>query len=174
MFTVELPVAAEEATSDEERNSLAQPASGPPELVGVNVLVVEDDPDGNELITTILERYGARVVSVGTAEAALEALDAATPDVLVSDIGLPDRDGMELIKLVRQRPECKRLPAIALTAYASKQDAAKAIAAGFDTHVAKPVQPATLGTAIVRLVEERPVSSRGDEPKTNGVPHLSS
>jgi signal transduction histidine kinase/ActR/RegA family two-component response regulator len=180
MFSVELPVAAEEATADEERNSLAQPASGPPELVGVNVLVVEDDPDGNELITTILERYGARVVSVGTADAALEALDAATPDVLVSDIGLPDRDGMELIKLVRQRPECERLPAIALTAYASKQDAAKAIAAGFDTHVAKPVQPATLGTAIVRLVEERPVSSRGDEPeeksekKANGAPQLSS
>ena len=123
-----------------------------PQLGGVHVLVVEDDPDGNELITTVLERYGARVTAVGTAAAAIDALDAERPDILISDIGLPDADGLELIKMVRTRAAMAELPAIALTAYASRQDAAKAIAAGFDAHVAKPVQPAMLGATVARLI----------------------
>jgi len=152
-FTVELPIAAEESRSEDEDGArLSMPVSAQPELAGVHALVVEDDPDGNELITTILERYGARVTSVGTVAAALDAFDAERPDILVSDIGLPDGDGMELIRSVRGRPLAKQLPAIALTAYASRQDAAKAIAAGFDAHVAKPVQPGTLGTAVARLI----------------------
>ncbi|MDB5214150.1 MAG: Sensor protein [Myxococcaceae bacterium] len=153
LFTVLLPIAAEESLAedaDAARNSL--PVSAQPQLAGVHALVVEDDPDGNELITTILERYGARVTSVGTATAALDALDAERPDILVSDIGLPDHDGIELIKMVRTRVFAKSMPAIALTAYASRQDAAKAIAAGFDAHVAKPVQPGTLGTTVARLI----------------------
>ena len=152
-FTVRLPIAAEEASADDlDPGRASMPLSAQPQLAGVHALVVEDDPDGNELITTILERYGARVTSVGTAAAALEALDAERPDILVSDIGLPDSDGIELIKMVRTRAYAKSMPAIALTAYASRQDAAKAIAAGFDAHVAKPVQPGTLGTAVARLI----------------------
>jgi CheY-like chemotaxis protein len=103
------------------------------------------------------------VTSVATAAKALEALEAEPPDVLVSDIGLPDADGMELIRQVRERPEGQDLPAIALTAYASRQDAAKAISAGFDAHVAKPVQPATLGGAVARLAKSQrrvPASSQ--------------
>jgi PAS domain S-box-containing protein len=153
MFAVLLPIAAEEALAeDADAARLSVPVSAQPQLAGVHALVVEDDPDGNELITTILERYGARVTSVGTAGAALDALDAERPDILVSDIGLPDHDGIELIKMVRTRAFAKAMPAIALTAYASRQDAAKAIAAGFDAHVAKPVQPGTLGTTVARLI----------------------
>jgi PAS domain S-box-containing protein len=163
MFTVLLPIAAEEALAeDADAARLSVPVSAQPQLAGVHALVVEDDPDGNELITTILERYGARVTSVGTATAALDALDAERPDILVSDIGLPDHDGIELIKMVRTRAFAQAMPAIALTAYASRQDAAKAIAAGFDAHVAKPVQPGTLGTTVARLIASgraKPTSS---------------
>ena len=151
-FTVLFPIAAEEALAEDDGSRLSMPVSAQPQLAGVHALVVEDDPDGNELITTILERYGARVTSVGTAAAALDALDAERPDIIVSDIGLPDSDGMELIRTIRTRAFAKNMPAIALTAYASRQDAAKAIAAGFDAHVAKPVQPGTLGTAVARLI----------------------
>jgi CheY-like chemotaxis protein len=157
-FQVTLPISAEESLGEEIDARAANPPSGNPELGGVHALVVEDDPDGNELITTILERYGARVTSVGTAAAALDALDASAPDILVSDIGLPDTDGIELIRSVRERHGAKVLPAIALTAYASRQDAAKAIAAGFDAHVAKPVQPSTLGAVVARLVHRGPGS----------------
>lgn len=120
-----------------------------PNLAGVHVLIVEDDPDGNELVRTILERYGARVSSATTAGAALDilAFGSERPHILVSDIGLPDMNGMELIECVRARGDVT-LPAVALTAYASRADATKAIAAGFDAHVAKPVQPATLGRVV--------------------------
>ncbi|HEY8073840.1 MAG TPA: response regulator [Labilithrix sp.] len=161
-FIVELPLSVDVEEVDGDARS-SQPSPELPELGGTHVLVVEDDPDGNELITTILERYGARVTSVATAAKALEALEAEPPDVLVSDIGLPDADGMELIRQVRERPEGQDLPAIALTAYASRQDAAKAISAGFDAHVAKPVQPATLGGAVARLAKSQrrvPASSQ--------------
>ena len=153
-FTVVLPVAAAAASSVEESDSTSLPPTGEPDLTGVHVLIVEDDPDGNELVCTILERYGARVTSATTAAAALDALEEAAdrPQILVSDIGLPDMDGMELIKLVRARKEDAGIPAVALTAYASRQDATKAISAGFDAHVAKPVQPATLGSVVVRLL----------------------
>ena len=93
-----------------------------------------------------------------TAAAALDALDGARPQVLVSDIGLPDMDGMDLIKAVRARKKDGAIPAVALTAYASRQDATKAIAAGFDAHVAKPVQPAMLGSVVERLL------ARGEPP----------
>ncbi|MBX3221130.1 MAG: response regulator [Labilithrix sp.] len=165
-FSVELPVAAEPAVGrDEEVASV--PPTGEPDLSGVHVLIVEDDPDGNELVCTILERYGARVTSALTAAAALDALDGGRPQILVSDIGLPDMDGMELIKTVRARKDDGAIPAIALTAYASRQDATKAIAAGFDAHVAKPVHPAMLGSVVVRLLTRGGAafgepSSRGD------------
>ncbi len=166
VFTVLLPIAAEEASAEEVDAARAvPPVSANPQLAGVHALVVEDDPDGNELITTILERYGARVTSVGTAAAAIDAIEAERPDILVSDIGLPDSDGIELIKMVRTRISSRVMPAIALTAYASRQDAAKAIAAGFDAHVAKPVQPGTLGNAVARLIESGRASLKPVQPE---------
>lgn len=136
-----------------------------PNLDGIHVLIVEDDPDGNELACMVLQRYGARVTSVMSATRALDVLDmldakGEQPQVLVSDIGLPDMDGIELIKRVR-RGTGANIPAVALTAYASRQDATKAILAGFDAHVAKPVQPATLGSIVSHFVgRERAASPR--------------
>lgn len=152
-FTFELPLVVDSSPSLEDENVASLPAGGEPDLTGIHVLVVEDDPDGNELICTILERYGARVTSATTAAAALGALDSEErPQVLVSDIGLPDMDGTDLIKTVREREAIAAIPAVALTAFASRQDATKAIAAGFDAHVAKPVQPSALGNMVVRLL----------------------
>ena len=165
VFTVLLPIAAEEASAEEADATRSIPVSSQPQLAGVHALVVEDDPDGNELITTILERYGARVTSVTTAGAALEAIDVERPDIIVSDIGLPDSDGLELIRMIRNLPYGKSIPAIALTAYASRQDAAKAIAAGFDAHVAKPVQPGTLGIAVARLIASGRETVRASQPE---------
>ena len=85
----------------------------------------------------------------------------------MSDIGLPDHDGIELIKMVRLRAMAKSMPAIALTAYASRQDAAKAIAAGFDAHIAKPVQPGTLGTTVARLIASGRERIAPDEPSSS-------
>jgi signal transduction histidine kinase/DNA-binding response OmpR family regulator len=165
LLTVMLPIAAEEALADDvDAARLSIPTASQPQLAGVHALVVEDDPDGNELITTILERYGARVTSVGTAAAAIDAIDAEQPDILVSDIGLPDADGIELIRMVRTRHAAHAMPAIALTAYASRQDAAKAINAGFDAHVAKPVQPGTLGAAVARLIADGRDQARLAQP----------
>ena len=172
LFTVTLPIVAEEALAEDvDAGCFSMRLSAPPQLAGVHVLVVEDDPDGNELITAVLERYGARVTSVGTAADALDALDEKRPDVVVSDIGLPDADGLELIRMIRARAFGRDVPAIALTAYASRQDAARALAAGFDAHVAKPVQPETLGTAVARLV----AAGRDDatkSPSTILVPRI--
>lgn len=149
--TVELPLASATDAPDDEPAAPADVAVGS-ELTGVHALLVEDDPDGNELITMVLQRCGARVTSVATAAAALRALDAEKPDVVISDIGLPDVDGIELIKQIRGLPCCEGLPAVALTAYASRQDAVRVISAGFDAHVAKPVQPAVLGVEIARVL----------------------
>jgi signal transduction histidine kinase/DNA-binding response OmpR family regulator len=164
-FTIDLPIAVESTQESELRESDGALASaepqGEPDLNGIHILIVEDDPDGNELVCAILERYGARVTSATNAGRALEILESEDdrPEVLVSDIGLPDMDGMELIKTVRERPSMARIPAVALTAYASRQDATKAISAGFDAHVAKPVQPATLGTVLMRVLASTRLAS---------------
>jgi len=117
-----------------------------PALAGIYALLVEDDPDGCDLMQMMLRRFGAEVTAVGTAAAALEAVKHRRPDVLVSDIGLPDGDGFALLKRVRESNH--DLPAVAVTAYASRQDVAKALAAGFQAHVAKPVEPAQLSAAV--------------------------
>ncbi len=124
----------------------------PDALSGVRALLVEDDPDGNELLTLILERHGARVTAVVSAAAALEAFDNDPPDILISDIGLPHVDGIQLIQILRARPCAHGTPAIALTAYATPEDAARVLRAGFDAHMAKPVRPEVLGLEVARLV----------------------
>ncbi|HYP78055.1 MAG TPA: response regulator [Polyangiaceae bacterium] len=115
-------------------------------LSGIYALLVEDDPDGCDLMQMMLRRFGAEVTAVSTAAAALESVRERRPDVLVSDIGLPDGDGFQLLKRVRESNQ--DLPAVAVTAYASRQDVAKALAAGFQAHVAKPVEPAQLSAAV--------------------------
>ncbi|HTA90843.1 MAG TPA: response regulator [Polyangiaceae bacterium] len=114
-------------------------------LAQLQVLVVEDDEDARDLLVTVLAKQGAKVEEAGSVAEALVRLSSTVPDVLLSDIGLPIDDGYELIRAVRAlglSPE--RLPAIALTAYARREDRRLALQAGFQAHVAKPVEPAEL------------------------------
>jgi CheY-like chemotaxis protein len=158
-FTIELPElrAAEGAWRGETGGAGAglerQPPAGGPRaaaLGGISVLVVDDEPDALDLIRVVLTQGGARVTAVGDAASALEALEATRPDVLVADIGMPGEDGYQLIRRVRALGTARGggIPAIALTAYAAESDRALALAAGFQLHVPKPVDP----TELVRLV----------------------
>lgn len=120
------------------------------QLVNMKLLVVEDDDDARDLLVTVLTDEGAEVETACTADEALLKLDAAHPDVLLSDIGLPGADGFELIRRVRERRPPEKLPAIAFTAYSQSEDRDLAHRAGFQAHVAKPASPAE----VVRLVSE--------------------
>src|SRR5688572_22166409 len=117
-------------------------------LDGVHVLIVEDDTDSRNVLAVLLQRLGALVEAVSSAGEAYDRLTKRRPDVLVSDIGMPDEDGYSLIRRVRVLCGDHRLPAIALTAYARKQDAEAALSAGYDCHLPKPVAPADLIRAI--------------------------
>jgi two-component system CheB/CheR fusion protein len=163
-FTIVLPIPAlliqPSGTAPEADGSLdlsvpAQPACDPEQtlLAGLHVLVVEDDADSRESLVRILEQYGARVRGAGTAREAVTAMDAAVPDILVSDIGMAGEDGYDLIRKVRMLPTVRggQVPALALTAYGGEADRLKAAAAGFQAHVVKPVAPAQLVTEVGRL-----------------------
>jgi PAS domain S-box-containing protein len=126
-------------------------------LEGVDVLVVDDDRDACEMLSVVLADRGARVRIGVDFETAMQALRQEWPDVLVSDIGLPGRDGYELMRRVRQStpPGKPRLPAIALTAFTRAEDQANAFKAGFDAHLAKPLKPHELIGAVARMVRPR-------------------
>ncbi|MEW5860392.1 MAG: response regulator, partial [Cyanobacteriota bacterium] len=122
-------------------------------LTGLRILVVDDEADAREFLSTALEQYGGKILAVASALDAIEALEQFQPDVLVSDIGMPLEDGYSLIAKVRNHSteRVRRLPALALTAYASQADIQRAIDAGFDGHIAKPVEPTLLAEAIAKL-----------------------
>ena len=128
----------------------------PPALEGIRVLIVDDEEDARNLIATILEQCEAKVETMSSASQAIEAIRRARPDVLISDIGMPDEDGYSLVKRLRadEDPQLKDLPAVALTAYASEADRARAIDSGFQIHLAKPVDPETLIEAVRQLVKK--------------------
>jgi CheY-like chemotaxis protein/anti-sigma regulatory factor (Ser/Thr protein kinase) len=117
-------------------------------LTGVHVLIVEDDTDSRNVLAVLLQRLGAIVEAVSSAREAFDRVTDRPPDVLVSDIGMPEEDGYSLMRRVRQIGSDRKLPAIALTAYARKQDADAAFAAGYDCHLPKPVAPVDLIRAI--------------------------
>ena len=129
-------------------------ASSRPVLQGIPVLVVDDEPDMRELVVMILEQAGAIVQVADSAVAALAMLEQFQPQVLISDIGMPEMDGYELLRQIRRRSTNTTPPllAIALTAYAMEQDQQQALAAGFQLHLAKPIEPDNLINAIVSLV----------------------
>lgn len=131
----------------------ALPLENPLTLDGLRVLIVDDETDTREWVSTVLQEYGAQAIAVGSVEEALEALEQLKPDVLVSDIGMPGGDGYTLIRKVRElEPETGgRIPAVALTAYASVEDYKQALAAGFQLHVAKPVRAAELVAVVASL-----------------------
>jgi CheY-like chemotaxis protein len=123
-------------------------------LDGLRVLLIEDDPDTRQLISFLLERQAAQVRSAESARAGLELLAEWRPDLIISDIGLPDEDGYFFIAQVRKLTSRGGgiIPAVALTAYAKSEDGERLIAAGFQKHVAKPVDPAELLKVVAQLV----------------------
>jgi CheY-like chemotaxis protein len=160
-FTVRLPISAGEARVDQsaafgERRTAASAASPMPRLPRLDdlrILVVDDNADGRTLTSLVLTQAGASVKAVASAREALQTLDVERPDVLVSDIGLPDEDGYALIRQLRQY-EAEHggfLPAVALTGYARAEDRARIIAAGFQAHIPKPVEPVEL-TAVIASI----------------------
>lgn len=163
VFTVRLPVMAV-SRSIEQMNERIDEASvayagglsfdTPPDLKGVKVLAVDDEPDARMLLRTLFEQCGAEVEICGSAQEALQMLDVFTPDILVSDIGMPGEDGYSLIKKIREADSTsiRRLPAVALTAFARTEDRFRALSAGYNMHVPKPVEPAELALVISRLV----------------------
>ena len=157
-FLVRLPVAPLKRSTPREMPAarlLNQKARWecPPELAGLRVLVVDDDADGREVLETVLVQCGAHVTSAGSVAEALASFDRERPDVLVSDIGMPDEDGYALIRKIRARGSDAGggVPAASLTAYAGTEDRRRALIAGFNMHVAKPVDPEELLAVVASL-----------------------
>jgi CheY-like chemotaxis protein len=122
-------------------------------LAGVRVLVVDDERDAREMLRRALANSGAEVVTAGSAAEALLSVERHRPDVLVSDIGLPGQDGYELIRRVRMLGEgVGDVKAIALTAFARLEDRTRAMLAGYQMHLAKPVEPTELIVTVASLV----------------------
>jgi PAS domain S-box-containing protein len=158
VFTVKLPLAvARTADEPERRHPTAVEANGRvddryPSLEGVRVLVVDDEPHSNEVVSTLLSSCGAEIRVAVSAAQARELLGRWTADVLVSDIGMPGEDGYEFIaKLRAQAGPVAQIPAVALTAYASRNDRIGLLSAGFQAHVPKPLDPLELVTVVANL-----------------------
>ena len=141
-FIVELPV-ANLRTTPTEAVSPKLANTSLPQLVGLRVLVVEDDDDARELVQSVLETAGCVVTVAGSVASAMESFEREMPDILLSDIGLPDETGYDLIRKIRVLPADRggRTPAAAITAYARAEDRLKALGAGFVVHISKPVNP---------------------------------
>ncbi|MBW4496028.1 MAG: response regulator [Oscillatoria princeps RMCB-10] len=159
-FTVRLPLAewgAGRPASGVGEKQPAPPPMPPSPLAGLRVLVVEDDADTSELIATVLEGHDAKVTAVSSVREALAEIERSRPDVLVSDIGMPGEDGYSLIRKLRamEAKQGWRIPAAALTAYAKAEDRTRALSAGFQMHITKPVEPAQLAAAVATLAERR-------------------
>ncbi len=123
-------------------------------LAGLRILVVDDEADSRDLVSAILTRCGSEVQCCESAEEALKSFRSWKPDLLVSDIGMPNEDGYDLIKKLRKQrlKLAKEIPAIALTAYATDDDRARTLAAGFQLHIAKPIEPKALVRSIAGAV----------------------
>jgi signal transduction histidine kinase/DNA-binding response OmpR family regulator len=156
-FTVLLPLKTSRRRADDEEDATpaividdSMPCS--PVLDGLRILVVDDEADTRELIATVLAQCGAEVTGCGSAAEALTTIQTWKPDLLISDIGMPEEDGYSLIKKVRQLDGlCGKIPAVALTAYASTEDRIHILSAGFQMHIAKPVEPQELITIIANV-----------------------
>jgi len=154
-FTVKLPLLKSSESQVLSADSSVSEASDQESLLcGVQILLVDDQPDVRDFFSFALEQYGATITVVESASEALETLPQLKPDVLLSDIGMPVMDGYMLLREIRTwSPEQGgEIPAIALTAYAGEIDYNQAIAAGFQKHVRKPVDPLELATAIANLI----------------------
>jgi CheY-like chemotaxis protein len=117
-------------------------------------MIVEDDPDTLEMLRATLEARGFRVTACESAAETLAAAPGIRVDLIISDIGMPEMDGFHLIRKLREMAVYRDVPAIALSGYASKKDAKAALAAGFDAHVSKPVDPAELVIMVNGLLKK--------------------
>jgi PAS domain S-box-containing protein len=162
-FTVSLPVAVVHNTQIARQTDRIHPKSSsgriafdcPPNLDGLRIMVVDDEKDSRDLLEDVLSLCEAEVLAVASASEALEKIPEFNPEVIISDIGMPEQDGYELIKEIRKREKAqnlKRVPAIALTAYARVEDRMKALSSGFQMHVPKPVEPAELAAVVSSLI----------------------
>lgn len=157
-FVVKLPVVAAFRAEEHTRTHRASVAHVPPSLPsitlsGVRVLVVDDERDAREILWRILSDHGAEVIACASAAEALETVQRAPPDVLVSDIAMPGEDGYELIRRVRMLGgDSGCLPAVALTAFSALEDRTQALLAGYQVHMAKPIDARELTLAIASLV----------------------
>jgi CheY-like chemotaxis protein len=152
VFTVRLPLQRGSITDEETVKTVRERAGS---LDGVSVLLVEDDPCTREATRRLLEIDGADVRVAGTAAEAREAYVADAPDLIVCDIGLPTEDGLTLIRRLRQLEhgsKRRRVPAVAVTAFARVDDQRRALAAGFDKHIPKPVDSDNLLAAMTELL----------------------
>jgi CheY-like chemotaxis protein len=152
-FVVELPSVLPSADRTRGPAEAASASIDGALLRGIRVLVVDDEEDARLLMETALGEYGADVVSASSAAEAMMRIHERVPDVLVSDIGMPHEDGYALMRQLRSGGEADgaTVPAIAVTAYASEKDRAAALAAGFQAHVTKPFEPATVAQLIARF-----------------------
>lgn len=150
-FTVKLPLLKhEDGRLDENRDSSFNLHSSPLPLAGLRILVVDDERDTLGWMTILLEQSGAIVHSASSAEKAFAAIEQFKPNILLSDIGMPEEDGYMLLKRVRASENGSQIPAIALTAYARIEDRERAIAAGFQDHLAKPIELEQLIKAVIK------------------------
>lgn len=153
-FVVRLPLAQEmvQGTVEETGSTATVPEAASP-LRGVRVLVVEDEADARDFLTAALQQWGAVVTAAASTREALQCLSQVQPQVLLSDIGMPEEDGYVLIREVRSLPADQggAIPAIAVTAYARQEDRLRAIQAGFQRHLAKPIDPLLLVAVIEEL-----------------------
>lgn len=156
-FVVQLPLLVVLNTNESER---IHPSVGgevafdyAPTLNGLTILVVDDEADARELLSTVLQECGAMVTTAASVTEAIAAIEQLQPDILVSDIGMPGEDGYSLIRRIRamEAHNGARIPAVALTAYARVEDRTRALAAGFQMHIAKPVNPTELVAVIANL-----------------------
>jgi CheY-like chemotaxis protein len=120
-------------------------------LAGLCILIVDDEPDARELVRVVLESADAQVETAASANEAIEILTRLKPHIVISDIAMPEQDGYALMRHIREQVGL-RVPTIALTAHTRAEDQTKALAAGFTTHVGKPVNPDDLIRAVKNLV----------------------
>jgi PAS domain S-box-containing protein len=161
-FRVRLPLMIVQDTAVHEprehpRTEKQAPLTGLRSLAGVRVLAIDDEEDALGLLRVVLEAAGAEVVTASSATDALRRIAEIKPDVLVTDIGMPQMDGFEFITRIRSSPDAamREIPAAALTAFARSEDRTKALDSGFEMHLAKPVDPAELVSSVATLVRRR-------------------
>jgi CheY-like chemotaxis protein len=168
-FVVCLPLQIARHSTQEDR---VHPSQGPEmptslttiDLTGLKILVVDDEIDAANVVQRLLTHRGAQVTTASSAQQALQAFDLERPDVILSDIGMPNMDGYQLIREIRSRSaeQGGTIPAVALTAFARSEDRRRALLAGFQNHVTKPVDPGELLAVVAMLSGRTAVQTDSD------------